>query len=233
MFDTLKIDSNTKLIDRYSHYDQTKTYKRFNFYTDNPTEIKAVLRKLTTAEETINIFATNPFRISIVQNNMEKKTWLIHPDQELASYDGHTYKFNSEVLRKLHKKYPFDYKFEKKIFSNSEYKKYLAQQKADANFLFAYSPTFRYEGSFDVQFPKNEIYSSPKAISDFLKPLIEHIVAKGEYSVVYIANEKNLNSPNQYAMRISSSKKLFDHLKIDGLKNENWELTVEDGTFFI
>jgi hypothetical protein len=32
-------------------------------------------------------------------------------------------------------------------------------------------------------------------------------------------------------MTISGSKQLFDQLKINNLKNENWEKAVEDGTF--
>ncbi len=32
IFDTLKIDSSTKIIGRYPHYDQSKTYEKYNFY---------------------------------------------------------------------------------------------------------------------------------------------------------------------------------------------------------
>ncbi|MGB8191912.1 MAG: hypothetical protein WCF67_08340, partial [Chitinophagaceae bacterium] len=59
-------------------------------------------------------------------------------------------------------------------------------QKKDKAFLFDYAPQFKYEGSFEIQFPRNKQFPHPKAISEYLTPLVESVVSKGEYSITYI-----------------------------------------------
>ncbi|WP_147243462.1 hypothetical protein [Chitinophaga flava] len=233
MFDSLKVDNNTKLIGYYPPYDKAKTSKHLNFYIDNPAEIKTVMTELTTGAEVQNSMENPPFFVSIIQNYSLVKSWIVNPTLKSALYDGHTYKFDIEKVKKLSKKYPFDYKMEKVTFSNKEeYKQYLAKQKSDTTFLFAYSPQFRYEGSFEIQFPNTGAFSSPKAISEYLTPLIEKIVQENEYRLGYILDQKNMHDQNQFTMTITGSKKLFDNLKVDNLKSENWKPTVEEGSFF-
>ena len=147
--------------------------------------------------------------------------------------NGRTFKFNVKKLQQLAQRYPFDYRFEKVTFKNQQdYDHYVAKQKADNNFLFDYSPLFKYEGFFYVQFPRNDTFSSPNAISDYLKPRIEKIVAKDTYRVAYFLDDKNTQNQNQFTMMVAGSKKLFDQLQVGNLKKESWQPEAEEGWFF-
>lgn len=233
IFDTAKIDGTTKLIGRYPQYDKQKTYKEFNFIITDPETIKAVIMTLPLGKEGKNIIEDPEFRMNIVQNFEEVKTWIVNPNLKSVLSEGHTYEFDVMKLKSLAKKYPFDYKFDKIPFkSKADYEKYLEKQKSDKTFLFVYAPQFEYEGSFEIQFPRNNKFSSPKAISDYLTPLIEKIVSKDEYRVSYVLNEKNRNDQTQFTMTITGNRKIFNDLQLENLNKENWTETVEEGWFF-
>jgi hypothetical protein len=233
MFDGIKIDDNTRLIGRSEQSGNESIYRNWNFYIDNPTVIKEVLKELTVGPETAGAFETPAFIISIIQQNNQVKDWLVNPTLKSTMYEGHTYQFDVEKVKKLGGKYPLEYKEEEITFSNKEaYDKYLTIQKENKNFLFDYSPQFKYEGSFEVKFPKTNLFSSPKTISEYLEPLIEKVVTKNEYRLSFILDEKNMNDQNQFTMTIAGSKKIFDNLTLDGFGKGNWEPTVEKGFFF-
>lgn len=233
IFDTSKVDATIKIIGRYPQYDKQKSYKKFNFIITDPETIKTVIMRMPLGKEGLNETEDPDFMISIIQKFDEVKTWTVNPTLQSVMSNGHTYAFDVSILKELSQKYPFDYRFDKIPFnSKSDYEEYLEKQMTNATFLFDYGPQFSYEGSFDIQFPRNNRFSSPKAISDYLTPIIEKIVAEDEYRLGYILNEKNMNDQTQYTMTISGSKKLYEQLQIDNLKNENWKKTVEIGWFF-
>jgi hypothetical protein len=233
MFDTSEISPGTILIGRYPHYDKQKTYQSLNFIIEDPATIKHVIRLLTVGTEGENTIEEPGFNISLVQHFEEGKSWIINPSLLSAMYDGHTYAFDINKVKDLARRYPFDYRFDKVPFKSKEaYRKYRDKQKENNHFLFDYSPQFEYEGSFEVQFPRNEKFSSPKAISDYLEPIIEQIVPKDTYRVSYDLNDKNLNDQSQFTMTITGTKKLFAELGLPGLKKGEWTPTVEEGWFF-
>ena len=233
MFDTLKIDATTKLIGRYPQYDKQKTYRSLNFIIEDPETIKKVISTLTVGEEGENTVEEPGFTIALIRDFDEVRSWIVNPGLNSALYDGHTYAFDIGKVKKLAKQYPFNYKFDKIPFrSKVEYESYLLKQKENKLFLFDYAPEFRYEGSFEVQFPRNQIYSSPKAISDYLTPLVEKIVSKDDYSIRYVLDEKNMNNHAQFTMTIIGSKKLYDELQLGNLKKRAWMPTIEEGYFF-
>ena len=234
LFDTLKVDASTKIIGRYPQYDKSKTYEKYNFIIEDSIKIVEFIKNLKLGKEVENSTEDPNFKLTIVKNYDEIGSWTINPNLKSAmTHDGHTYKFNLNKLTELNKQYPFNYYHEIKVFkSKSEYEKYLAEQKKNANFLFDYGPQFKYEGSFEIEFPKNSEFPHPKAISGFLTPYIEQIVNKDDYSLGYVLNSKNMNNRDQYTMTIEGAKILFEKLKLDNLKNENWQPTVENGYFF-
>lgn len=233
IFDTSKVDGTTILLGRYPQYDKQKTYKEFNFIITDPATIKSVIMKMPLGKEGENVIEDPEFRINIVQNFDEIKTWTVNPNLKSVMSNGHTYAFDVSILKELAKKYPFDYKFDKVPFKRkSDYEKYLETQKANSSFLFDYAPEFKYEGSFEIQFPRNNKFSSPKAISEYLTPYIEKITPKNEYRISYILNDKNRNDQTQFTMTITGSKKLFDELQLDNLSKGNWKETEEEGWFF-
>lgn len=233
IFDTSKINATTKLIGRYPQFDKRKTYKEFNFIITDSETIKAVIRSMPLGTEGENIMEDPEFRINVVQNFDEVKTWIVNPNLKTIMSNGRSYKFDVKKLKELAEKYPFDYKYDKVPFNNLQaYEQYLEKQKTDSSFLFDYAPQFKYEGSFEIKFPRNNKYSSPKAISGYLTPLIEKIVQKNEYRISYILNEKNRNDQTHFTMTITGSKKIFNDLQLNKLKKENWEDTIEEGWFF-
>jgi hypothetical protein len=234
LFDTLMIDSKTKIIGRYPQHDKSKTYEKYNFIIEDSTSIVEFIKTLKLGDEVKNSFEEPNFMLTVIKNYDEIGSWTINPNLKSAmTHDGNTYKFDINQITKLNENNSFNYFFEKKSFSNnSEYVNYLNQQKKNPKFLFDYAPQFKYEGSFEIEFKKSEQFPHPKAISEYLKPYIEKIVDADEYSLVYIVNEKNKKNREQYTMTISGSKKLFDKLKVEKLKNENWQPEIEEGYFF-
>jgi hypothetical protein len=234
LFDTLKVDANTKIIGRYPQYDKSKTYEKYNFIIEDSGRIVEFIKSLKLGKEVENSSEDPSFQLSIVKNYDEIGSWTINPTLRSAmTHDGHTYEFDLNQITKLNREYPFNYYHEIKVFRNRiEYEKYLAKQKQKENFLFDYSPLFKYEGSFEIEFPKNSKFPHPRAISEFLEPYIEKIANKGDYSIFYELNSKNMNNQDQYTMTIQGPKKIFEQLKLDNLKSENWKPTVENAYFF-
>jgi hypothetical protein len=233
LFDTSKIDATTKLIGRYPQYDKQKTYKYLNFIIEDPVTIKWAITSMTIGREDQNMGEDPDFKLALIQNFDEVKSWTINPTLNSAMYSGHTYAFNIDKIKELAKSYPFDYKFDKISFkSKGDYDKYLSKQKENKAFLFDYAPQFKYEGSFEVQFPRSQKFSSPKAISDYLTPLIEKLVAQVDYRVSYVLNEKNMKDQNQFTMTITGPKKLHNMLQLEDLNKEEWKSTIEEGWFF-
>ena len=234
LFDSLKINSTTKIIGRYPHYDENKTYKKYNFILEDSATIIKFIDALKLDEEVPNSSEDPNFKLTVINNFDEIGSWTINPNLKSAmTHDGNTYKFDLNQISTKYKEHPFEYYWDKVIFtSKEEYTSYLEKQKDNTNFLFDYAPQFKYEGSFEIEFKKSNKFSSPKTISEYLKPLIEKIVSEDDYSLGYILNEKNFNNREQYTMTIKGPKKLFKELILEKQKNENWESTVEDGWFF-
>lgn len=234
LFETLKIDSTTRIIGRYPQYDKSKTYEKYNFIIEDSMMIVEFINSLKLGSEVANSIGPSEFKLTVVKNYRETGSWTINPNlKTVMTHDGHSYEFDPEQISNLNKKYPFAYDYEIKVFkSPAEYDKYLAEQKLRPNFLFDYAPQFKYEGSFEIEFPKNKKFPHPKAISDFLMPLIEKIVNKRDYTLGYELSSRNMSKMNQFTMTIQGPRKLFDQLKVEGLKNENWQPTVEDAFFF-
>lgn len=233
LFDTTMIQKGTKLIGRYPQYDKKKVHQNLNFIIEDAAVIRSVITDLTLGKEEAFMNEEPGFMIAIVHDYAEEKNWAVNPGFNSVMHNGHAYAFNVSKLKLLAKKYPFDYRTEKLVFkSDKEYEQYLGKQKKDSNFLFAYGPSFRYEGSFEVAFPKNDTFPHPAGISDYLDPLIEKIVSKDEYRVIYELSEINIKNRDQYTMKIIGSKKLYESLVLKGLKKEEWMPTVEDALFF-
>lgn len=235
IFDTLTIDSTTKIIGRYPQYDKSKTYEKYNFIIEDPLEIAKFAKAIQLGEEVPNSTEDPSFKIYIVKSYKEKGGWTINPTLKSAmTHDGHTYKFDMNQIINLNKEFPFEYYFEKIVFkSQDEYQIYLKEQRLNPNFLFDYKPQFKYEGSFEIEFKKSEKFFSPKAVSEFLYTYIDKIIDRNDYSVSYILDEKNMkNHEKLFTMTVAGPKKIFDDLKIKKHKNENWQPTIEEGWFF-
>jgi len=234
LFDTLKIEAGTKIVGRYEHFDQDKTYEKYNFIIDDPEKIKQFVKELKLGEEVPNSLENPAFKLTVLKNHREIGVWTVNPSlKSVMVHDGHTYAFDLAQISQLNQLYPFAYNFEVKTFTaKSDFETYLAAQKKKVDFLFYYAPQFKYEGSFEIEFKASPQFTSPKAITDFLSPYLQKLVKANEYRMGYVLNEKNINNKGQYTMTITGPKRLFDQLQVDGLKNENWQPMQEKAHFF-
>lgn len=233
LFDTSKVDTHTKLIGRYDQFDKQKKFYYLNFIIEDPATIKKVLASLPLGAEAKTDYSNLDFRIDIIQDFHKTQSWMINPNTNSILFNDNLYSFNIDKVKALAEKYPFDYRFDALPFNNQEqFDEYLAKQEKDKFFLFAYVSSFAFEGTFEIQFPRNKKFPSPTAIHDSLAPQIEKFVPKGKYSISYILDERNLNNPKQFTITIYGSYKLYENLRIENFRNENWKQNVAKGYFF-
>ncbi|WP_293309104.1 hypothetical protein [Pedobacter sp. UBA5917] len=232
LFKTLKVDKTTKIIGRHQLNDTT--YKKYNFIIEDSAQIAVFIKHIKLGDEIVNSLGNPNFSLSIIQNQREIGSWTITPYlKRVMVHDGHTYQFEMNQIAELNKFYPFDYKVEDIVFKQkTDYEKYLAEQQKKPDFLFHYAPSFKYEGSFEIEFKKSSKFPHPKAIMEFLDPYLLKILSKNEFAVLYKAGGKNMEDPDQYTITVMGPKKLYDELKIDNLKNENWQPTEEQAHFY-
>jgi len=234
LFDTSKIDSHTKLIGRYDQIDRQKKFYFLNFIIEDPAKIKKVLASsLALGAEIKSDYTNMDFRIDLIQDYRKTQSWMINPDMNCVLVNDNFYTINIDKIKALADKNPFDYKFEALTFNTQkEYDEYLTKQKKDDFFLFAYASSFAFEGTFEMQFPRNNKYPSPTAIHDTLAPQIEKYVPKGKYSFSYILDDRNLANPKQFIITIYGTRELYDNLHVENLKPNNWKQNVAKGYFF-
>ncbi|MBV4359224.1 hypothetical protein [Pinibacter aurantiacus] len=233
LFDTSKVDAHTKLIGRYDQFDKQKSFSFLNFIIEDPATIKKVLTALPLGAEEKTDYSNLDFRIDIIQNFHKTQSWMINPNTNSILFNDSLYAFNIDKVKALAEKYPFDYRFDALPFNNQDqFDEYLAKQEKDKFFLFAYVSSFAFEGTFEIQFPRNQKFPNPTAIHDSLAPQIEKFVPKGKYSISYILDERNLGDPTQFIITIYGSRKLYDKLRVEYFRNENWKQNVAKGYFF-
>lgn len=234
--DLSKIDNETKLIGRYPHFDKDKNYSKWNFIIDNPDVVKRIVEKLQYGSEIENKFERNSFYVELIQNHKSRILFSIHPIHNSIQIDGHSYSFDIESISLLNKKYPFNYSWIKKEFkSENEYKSFLSEQLKNPNYLFDYKPLFKFDGSFDVMFPKSKQFPNLNAIYDYLNQKIKKLeINKDAYRIGYSLTGINVTDKSQFTMTIESNEILFEKLELELaiLKKGDWENTIETGIFF-
>lgn len=234
LLNNIKIDSNTKLIGMYVQYDKSKTYKYLNFYINNQKVIEDLAEKLTYGNVVENKLEQNNFRIIVLNGNEEVESWLVNPLFSNIIINGTYYKFDIKSIKELAEKYPFDYTFYEKSFTSiNDYEKDLANVKKDKAFLFAYEPLLEYEGTFEIQFPKNSQFESPELIDDFLRPKVSAVAGDSEFNIFYTLDDYNKANTNQYTMTVQGNKSIFDKLVLENLTKKNWKKSEDSGMFFM
>lgn len=221
--DKLKTTDSVKIIGMYPKWDKNKTYEKYNFLVTDKKTVDSLIQSIDYGKEVKNEWEHNSFNIIVTKANKELYRVSISPSLNNAHINGKTYKFDISVLEKLSKKYPLAYKWYEKEFKNEqEFNQFNTEILKQEKILYVSKPTFLYEGSFELQFPKNETFLHPKAIDNYLRPQIEKIVNGKEFSISYIADEFNLKNRNQYTMTISGSYDLFKELKDTNSKKGEW-----------
>ena len=234
LLDNIKIDNKTKLIGMYAQYDKNKTYQYLNFYIDDKNIIDSLISKLEYSQVVENRMEQNDFKIILLDGNKELNSWIISPMFKNIIVDGVYYDFDLDLIKDLSKKYPFNYTYFKKEFSNQEdFEKYTSKIGNEKNFLFAYEPFFEYEGSFEMIFPKNSEFYSPKMIDNFLRSELNKIAGENDFTISYILDERNLKNRNEFIITIQANKKIYKKLQLKNLQKSNWKDNQASGMFFM
>ncbi len=229
-----KVDDSTKIVAYGDFLDENG--KDFNFIIEKPDEIKNFISGIEYGEKVYNIHSQESIEIHLIQDYQDITSLNVVPKyKRVFANNGYSYQFDLDQLNSWREKY-HSLKYTRKglnFKSMEEFEKFLSSQKQNPNFLYSSRPIFRYEGSFEIEFPKNNVFNNPQAVMDYLKPLIEKIEPdQNKFGMSYELDDKNFNNKNQYTITISGSKQIFDNLKVDNYKNSNWALIVENATFY-
>lgn len=234
LIDTLKVTSKTRIIG--TCYDHSNKYDFFCFILKDSTSIVQFAKSLKGGKLMPNVINGDEFNIDIIDNYRMINHLAINPMLNTLRINGKTYDFDFVPLKKLYKKHSLNCEEEKVEFNNkNEADNYVAEIKKDTNLLYYHAPEFRYEGSFTMTVKKNTMFSSPKAVMNYLTPEIEKIVHHGEYMMLFSVNMANIESQIQsdsYTITITGSKKLFDNLNIDQIQKDNWHYSGKQPGFF-
>ncbi|MCF2218858.1 hypothetical protein H9Q08_06050 [Chryseobacterium sp. PS-8] len=221
--DKLTTTDSVKIIGMYPKWDKNKTYEKYNFLITDKKVVDSLIESVEYGDNTKNEWEQNTFSIILTKGNKEVRRVSISPALHHAHTNGESYKFDVSILEKLAQKYPLRYKwYEKEFKDEQQFNQFNSEILKQEKTLYVSKPTFIYEGSFELQFPKNEKFLHPKAIDDYLRPQIEKIVNGKKFSISYIANEFNLKNKDQYTMTINGPYTLFKDLKDKNSKKGEW-----------
>jgi hypothetical protein len=231
--DGITISHSMKLIGMYPYYDSDKTFQNYNFYIENYDDIISASKRIKLGENISNLATRNEFNIRLIDNGKIIKTWSINPQYSYIRTEGKTYKFDINQLKALSKKHGFNYSVEKRDFKNKrEFDEFFKVISKEDSYLFMYKPNFKFEGKFDVKFPKSSEFIHPKAITKYLESKLEKISLKESFRVFYVLTEYNRNNRNQFTMTIESNYNLFSKFEDkNGIKKE-WIPEVYSATIF-
>ncbi|WP_415327535.1 hypothetical protein [Chryseobacterium sp. MMS23-Vi53] len=220
--DKFTVTDSVKIIGMYNEWDKHKTYEKYNFLITDKKVIDSLIASVEYGERGENISGRD-FNIILTNGNKVIDRWSVSPKFKNINIKGYSHQFDISILENLSKKYHFQYKWYKMEFKNEkEFNQFNSEIIKDEKTLYVNKPIFIYEGSFELQFPKNEKFIHPKAIYDYLKPEVEKIVGSKEFSISYSATEFNLKNQDQYTMTIEGPFTLFKKLKDKNSKKGKW-----------
>ncbi|KMQ64910.1 hypothetical protein ACM46_11925 [Chryseobacterium angstadtii] len=221
--DNLTDTDSVKIIGMYPKWDKNKSYEKYNFLITDKKVIDSLIESVEYAEPTKNISEQNNFSIILTKGNKVINRWSISPKFTNININGSSRQFDISIVDNLSKKYFFKYIWYEKEFKNEkEFSKFNAEILKQEKTLYVNKPIFVYEGSFELQFPKNETFPHPKAIDEYLRPQIEKIVKEKKFSISYKLDEFNMKNRDQYTITVEGPYFLFTDLKEKNSKKGKW-----------
>lgn len=224
-----------KLIGMYPHYDQDKTFEKYNFIIEDFKVLDSLKKTLKVGKPAARIFDRFDFSIKLVDKKQNIiKSWLVMPNYSSINIDGDFFEFDINIIANLAKKHPFSYTFyEKEVKTEKAFSQFMDTLSKDANFLFFYKSKLVFEGHFSLEFPNNKRFSSPKAISEYLEPTLNKLATKGKYNLIYELNDYNMSHRNQYSMTISCSYEVYKAFNDKNAKKKEWQADVNNAIIFM
>ena len=233
LFDQALTKDTIKLIGMYPQYDETRMYERYNFFIEDKSVIDSLIKTIRYGTQTSNIMEQNDFSIIVTKENKIIDRWSVSPKFKNVNTDDGLRAFDIDILAALSARFPMRYNYYKKAFSNPEqYKLFEDSMLLRDNILFIYKPDFRYEGSFDVEFPKNnEFPNAHKAIA-YINKKLEKSIDKSKFAAVLELTDYNLNNQNQMTITINAPKWIFDAFNDAKAYKKSWTPAETDAMIF-
>ncbi|HEY4873997.1 MAG TPA: hypothetical protein VIH86_00355 [Puia sp.] len=189
-------------------------YKEYEFCIEMSNEAIKELKKLTYGQEKEYSYEKFPVVIKLVTKGKITKIWSIHILSSIIEVDGKKYFFDTTLLSSLHKKYPINYVVEEKVFTSQfELDNYYQALLKDKTFLYIVPRIFgsEYIERFNLTFKKNEVFSSPEVIGNYLDPEISKLVPEGKFSIGYEPfGDAKKDSSNEFTVTIESMIEIYN-----------------------
>ena len=189
-------------------------YKQYEFCIKGKSEVANGLKRLTYGKEHNKTVDKNAVVIKLVTKGKIVAIWNVRPRTSVIEVNGKKYWFDSTLLSTLHRKYPVNYYIEEKVFASQlQLENYYQALLKDKSFLYIVPHDFEneYYQKFNLTFKKDSMFSSPKAIADYLDAIIIKTIPKDRYSISYspfpIASQ---NSVEEFIMTIYSKSELYE-----------------------
>ncbi len=190
-------------------------YKQYEFCIEKKNEIIKELKKLTYGEVKENESEKFSVAIKLITKGKIIKIWDASPIYSIIEVREKKYSFDTMLLSVLHKKYPINYFIEEKVFtSQSQLDDYYQTLLEDPTFLYIVPHDFESEWleKFNLIFKKNETFSSPEAIVNYLRPEISKLVPEGKFSIGYDpSGDAKRDSSNEFTMTVYSINELYNN----------------------
>jgi hypothetical protein len=234
LFANIEVNDSMKLIGMYPHYDQDKTFEKYNFIIEDFKVLDSLKKTLKVGKPATRIFDVG-FLIELVDGKHNIiKSWTVMPNYSSINIDGNFFKFDTTVISNLAKKHPFSYTFyEKEVKTETTFNKFRDTLLRDDHFLFMYKSKLVFEGHFDLEFENNNKFSSPKAISEYLEPIFNKLTTKGKYNIIYSSSEYNMTNRNQYSMTVYCSHDVYNAFNDKNSKKKDWKIDINNAIIFM
>lgn len=234
LFDSLRVDKNTRIIGHYPHFDHSQKYRSLNFILQSEKDLLAFQQQLQLGKETRNFIEHTGLKIAAIQNFRVVGVWTLNPSNStVMTHDGKTYELDLAQITALSQSHPLDYVHTVKEFeSESDFLAYFTAQQNNPKFLFTYPPHFDFEGRFEMTIPKSNEYPNPKAIIADLDKQLRQIATKEQYSLAYILDKRNLKEQNQFIITLQTSKEIYKQFKPKRFKKSKFKHIKKEGYFF-
>ena len=220
LLDSIKLTDSLKLITT------SYRYKEYEFSVESRSELLLVSKELKYLGETESSQERGAVVIRLICKGKILKMWLANPSNSTIEFNHKYYFFDFKQLALLHIKYPLNYFIVQENFnSETELDLYYPNLLMDTSFLYIVPPDFenQLQGSFHLTFPRNDTFTSPQAIFEYVNPIMEKILSKEKYFVCYapFGDAKN-DSQNEFTISIESDYKLFELFNDKNAKKSSW-----------
>lgn len=211
VFEDIQLKKDMRLIGMYPHYDEQKTYEKYNFLIEDYKIIDSIFKTIIKGKEIMNQSTRQEVTIRLYDGENKIDSWSFDPKYKFIRISGKSYEFDANQILDIAEEYSLTYHLEKRIYNNQkQFERDYEKIKSNPNLLFVFKPNFKFEGTFYVSYQKTKQFRHPKAISKYLRKIIGEFKEEIEYRVYYTFSDFNRNNKNQYTMTIESDYGLYE-----------------------